>query len=85
VACHTTSEIVYLILCTFSDTLWSCLIPGCKGYGNASNSLKTNHDNTDDCPYKIDSWKMAIAGRGQMHKRLEIHNVLTTTTLARYY
>ncbi|XP_029348416.1 lethal(3)malignant brain tumor-like protein 4 isoform X1 [Acyrthosiphon pisum] len=62
------------------ETHWYCLVPGCKGYGNSSNSLKMNHDKLEDCPYEIDSWKTAIAGLRQMPDRLKIHNVLTTTT-----
>lgn len=83
--CHTTSDIVYFILFTFSGRLWSCLIPGCKGNGNSSNRLKINHDNTNDCPYKIDTWQTAIFELRKVPDRLEIHNILTNTTLTRYY
>jgi len=76
---HITSVIVHLILCTFSASHWSCYIPGCKGYGNLSNSLENYHHNIKDCPYEINSWKIGISRLGGKP------NVITTSKLARYY
>ncbi|XP_029345307.1 uncharacterized protein LOC100164434 isoform X2 [Acyrthosiphon pisum] len=64
-----------------SDTLWSCTIRGCKGYGNSSNSMKVDHVEIIDCPYEIDSWKTAVAGLAKMPDRLKTHNVIINTTL----
>jgi len=43
--------------------------------------LKNDHVDLNDCPYEMDSWKIAVAGLAKMPDRLKANNVLITTTL----
>ncbi|CAI6348959.1 unnamed protein product [Macrosiphum euphorbiae] len=58
-----------------SNTLWSCNIHGCRGYGNSSNHLKTDHVEIKDCPYEMDAWKNALAGLSNVPYRLKPLNI----------
>ncbi|KAL4088691.1 hypothetical protein QTP88_023775 [Uroleucon formosanum] len=66
-----------------SDTLWTCNIRGCKGYGNSSNGLKINHVKVKDCPYEMNAWKNAVKLLENKPYRLKTRDIVINTTLKR--
>jgi len=69
--------------------LFNCKIMGCNGKGNAYNNSILEHTNVKDCPYEMDSWKIAVAGLGKLPDRLKseeiLPNVTTSTKYLLYY
>lgn len=56
---------------------------GCNGKGS-SNSLKSNHFDSKDCPYELDSWKKAVAGLAKLPDRFKTFEVPIITEVPRY-
>lgn len=75
------------ILFLAKHTLMDCKVMGCNGKGNTNDSSTFEHTAVKDCPYEMDSWKIAVAGLGKLPDRLKSEKILPNivSAVTRFY
>lgn len=57
---------------------------GCNGKGNTNDKYKNDHTFIRDCPYELDSWKLAVAGLGKLPDRIKCDKDPTLPAFEKY-